>query len=151
MFGRSKKKPISGRIDTLICRSARLQGDIDFSGGLHLDGRIVGNVRATAGEPATLWVSEQGAVEGTVDVPSVVINGAVVGDVHARERVVIGAQARIAGNVHYGSIEMALGAEVAGKLIPLSAAAAAGGARPEERGNVVNLPTGSHEASKVAN
>lgn len=147
MFGRNKKSPISGRIDTLICRNTRLQGDVEFSGGLHLDGRIHGNVHSAAGESATLWVSEQGAVEGTVDVPSVVLNGTVVGDVHARERVVIGAQARVTGNVHYGTIEMALGAEVDGKLIPLGSAAAAG--KGEERQKVVALPGGGYPTDKA--
>jgi cytoskeletal protein CcmA (bactofilin family) len=130
MFGR-KKTPISGRIDTLIARSARLQGDIEFTGGLHLEGHVIGNVRATSGESATLWISEQGVVEGAVDVPSLVVNGAVNGDVQGRERVVIGSTARIHGNVHYGTIEMALGAQVSGKLIPITAktqAAASGGA-----------------------
>lgn len=122
MFGR-KKTPISSRIDTLIARSARLQGDIEFTGGLHLEGHVIGNVRATAGDDATLWVSEQGIVEGAVDVPSLVVNGTVNGDVHGRQRVVIGASARIHGNVHYGTIEMALGAQVSGKLIPIAAKA----------------------------
>ncbi|MEZ5459148.1 MAG: polymer-forming cytoskeletal protein [Steroidobacteraceae bacterium] len=127
MFGR-KKNSISGRIDTLIARSARLQGDIEFSGGLHLEGHVIGNVRTQQGEAATLWVSEQGCVEGCVDVPNVVLNGTVNGDVHARDRVVIGATARVNGNVHYGTIEMALGAQVSGKLIPMTAAPASGAA-----------------------
>lgn len=125
MFGR-KKSPISGRIDTLIARSARVQGDIEFSGGLHLEGTVIGHVRAASNEAATLWVSEQGVVEGSVDVPSVVLNGTVKGDVRSRDRVVIGTAARITGNVYYGTIEMALGAQVTGKLIPVSAAGAAG-------------------------
>lgn len=123
MFGR-KKSPISGRIDTLIARAARVQGDIEFSGGLHLEGTVIGHVRAASNETATLWVSEQGVVEGSVDVPSVVLNGTVKGDVRSRDRVVIGTSARITGNVYYGTIEMALGAQVTGKLIPVAAAAA---------------------------
>ena len=34
------------------------------------------------------------------------------------ERVVLGSKARVQGNVHYGVIEMALGAEISGKLVP---------------------------------
>jgi cytoskeletal protein CcmA (bactofilin family) len=151
MFGGKKKQPISGRIDTLICSNTQLKGDVEFVGGLHLDGRVTGNVRSKSNEAATLWVSEQGAVEGTVEVPNVVLNGTVRGDVHARERVVIGAQARITGNVHYGSIEMALGAEVDGKLIPLSASAAATAARPEERNKVMPPPAADFDAGKAAN
>ena len=160
MFGRKKKGPITGRIDTLIARSALIKGDVEFSGGLHLEGKVSGNLRAapatSAAEPSTLWISEPGSVEGTVDVASVVINGSVIGDVFARDRIVIGAKARINGNVHYGTIEMALGAEVNGKLIPMgtSATAAAGssvvaaGARESAVGavgpaNVTSIPVGS--------
>jgi cytoskeletal protein CcmA (bactofilin family) len=124
MFGRKKNGPITGRIDTLISKAARVQGDVEFAGGLHLDGRVHGQVRSIGTEPATLWISEQGTVEGGVDVPSVVINGTVIGDVHARERVAIGPQSRITGNVHYGTMEMTLGAQIDGKLIPMAGAAA---------------------------
>jgi len=125
MFGRKKSAPITGKIDTLISKAAQVQGDVEFSGGLHLDGRVTGNVRSLGTEPAMLWISEQGTVEGSVQVPSVVINGTVIGDVHARERVAIGPQSRITGNVHYGTMEMTLGAQIEGKLIPMAGAAPA--------------------------
>ena len=46
MFGR--RKQTSTRIDTLLGKTATLNGDLEFSGGLHLDGRVNGNVRSTA-------------------------------------------------------------------------------------------------------
>jgi cytoskeletal protein CcmA (bactofilin family) len=164
MFGRSKKQtPITGKIDTLIAKSATVHGDVEFSGGLHLEGRVVGNVRGGAlapipgasSDPCTLWISEPGTVEGTVDVPSVVINGSVIGDVIARERVVIGPHARISGNVQYGAIEMALGGEVSGKLVPMGPATAGqaaltGPSSANLSGNVTPLPTSAaFDARKV--
>lgn len=107
-----------GRIDTLVARTTRLQGDVYFVGGLHLDGRVKGNVRSESGASATLSVSEHGSVEGSVHVPVVVLNGTVKGDIHASERVVLGSQAKVHGNVYYGVIEMEMGAEVCGKLVP---------------------------------
>ena len=62
MFKRRDKETV-GRIDTLIGRSASVQGDVEFAGGLHLDGRITGSVRATAGSDSSLSVSEHGVVE----------------------------------------------------------------------------------------
>ena len=47
------------------------------------------------------------------------MNGTVNGDMHARDRLVLGGSARVNGNVHYGVIEMAPGAVITGKLIPL--------------------------------
>jgi cytoskeletal protein CcmA (bactofilin family) len=124
MFKRRDNKP-AARIDTLIGRSANVQGDVDFAGGLHVEGRITGNVRATPGGPSALSVSEHGVIEGSVTCPHVVLNGVVNGDITASERVALGAKARVRGNVSYGVIEMALGAEISGKLIPVGAEAAA--------------------------
>jgi cytoskeletal protein CcmA (bactofilin family) len=117
MFKRREKETV-GRIDTLIGRSASVQGDVEFAGGLHIDGRITGSVRATAGAPASLSVSEHGVVEGSVEAPHVVLNGRVNGDIFGRDRVVLGGKSRVRGNVHYGVIEMALGAQISGKLVP---------------------------------
>jgi cytoskeletal protein CcmA (bactofilin family) len=107
-------------IDTLIGRSARVQGDIEFAGGLHVDGCVAGNVRVVSGGTASLSVSEHGVIDGSVEAPNVVLNGIVNGDIVARERVVLGAKAKVRGNVSYGVIEMALGAEITGRLIPAS-------------------------------
>ncbi len=117
MFGRDSKA--NGRIDTLVGKTAKVQGDVEFTGGLHLDGRVAGNVKAEGDPTATLSVSETGSIEGSVEVPTVMLNGSVRGDILARERVVLGATARVQGNVHYGVIEMTLGAEIKGKLVPL--------------------------------
>jgi cytoskeletal protein CcmA (bactofilin family) len=111
---------VQGRIDTLIGKAARVRGDLDFQGGLHLDGQIVGNVRADDARDSSLSVSETGSIEGSVQVPNVVLQGTVKGDIRARERLVLGATARIEGDVYYGVIEMTVGAQIIGKLVRLS-------------------------------
>jgi cytoskeletal protein CcmA (bactofilin family) len=117
MFKNRDKTP--AQIDTLIGRSASIQGDVEFSGGLHVDGRVTGNVRATA-DASSLSISENAVIEGSVEAPQVVLNGTVKGDIAASERVVLSARARVHGNVSYGVIEMALGAEITGRLIPFN-------------------------------
>ena len=114
MLGNKRKNP---EIDTLVGRNTRVSGDIQFRGGFHVDGYIKGNVVAEHDTPSVLSISENGTVEGTVSVPHVVLNGTVKGDVSARERVQLGATARVIGNVYYNLIEMAIGAEINGKLI----------------------------------
>ena len=42
-------------------------------------------------------MSEHGVIEGSVEAPQVVLNGTVKGDIHAAERVVLGATARVRG------------------------------------------------------
>jgi cytoskeletal protein CcmA (bactofilin family) len=117
MFTRDPKQ---ARIDTLIGKASRVQGDLEFRGGLHLDGHIAGGVRSDHARDSTLSVSETGSIEGAVQVPNVVLNGTVKGDIHAVERVVLGATARVQGNVYYGVIEMTLGAQIIGKLVRLA-------------------------------
>jgi cytoskeletal protein CcmA (bactofilin family) len=107
------------RIDTLIGAAVRVSGDVQFEGGLHLDGRVAGNVRAVRPAGSTLTVSETGFIEGAVTVPDVELHGTVKGDIHASARVVIGATARVEGNVFYGVIEISLGAQIMGKLVRL--------------------------------
>ena len=125
MFGRKKSAPITGKIDTLISKAAQVQGDVEFSGGLHLDGRVTGNVRSLGTEPATLWISEQGTVEGSVQVPSVVINGTVIGGGHSSDFLELQTRARVTGDVEYSTIEIHLGAVIQGRLVHQGAAAKA--------------------------
>jgi cytoskeletal protein CcmA (bactofilin family) len=124
MFKKRDKEGI-GPIDTLIGKNASVQGHIEFFGGLHIDGRVVGNVTAASGADASLSVSEDGVIEGSVEARNVVLNGRVNGDVMATERVLLGAKARVRGDVHYGVIEMAHGAEISGKLVPRNGVAVA--------------------------
>jgi cytoskeletal protein CcmA (bactofilin family) len=115
MFKRKQNKNL--KIDTLIGVGTRINGDVDFSGGLHLDGYINGNVSAEPGVAATLSVSEQGGIEGSVNVSNVILNGIVKGDIDATLRVELGEKARVLGNVRYSAIETAVGAQINGKLI----------------------------------
>jgi cytoskeletal protein CcmA (bactofilin family) len=52
------------------------------------------------------------------------LNGLVKGDILASGRVVLGAGARVKGDVRYGVIEITLGAEIQGRLSPLPGMAA---------------------------
>jgi cytoskeletal protein CcmA (bactofilin family) len=116
MFGK-KSNFSSARIDTLIGQGTEINGDLIFAGGLHVDGRINGNVAAEEGSSSILILSEFGHIEGDVRVPNIVINGKIVGDVHGSTRVELAPKSRIKGSVYYNLIEMAIGAEVNGALV----------------------------------
>jgi cytoskeletal protein CcmA (bactofilin family) len=115
MFKQKQSKNAS--IDTLVGPKTRINGDVDFTGGLHLDGYINGNVKGDSNQGTFLSISEHGCVEGSVIAPNVVLNGIVKGDIDASNRVELGAKARVLGNVHYTIIETAVGAQINGKLI----------------------------------
>lgn len=119
LFGGSDKprrrKP--GTVDTLVGSNTEIRGDVLFSGGLHVDGRIKGKVLANVGEPASLSVSETGSIEGDVSVPILMVNGQVSGNVHAGEQMTLAPNARVTGNVYYNRLEVQGGAEVNGQMV----------------------------------
>ncbi len=115
MFGRKQRRHTI--IDTLVGPNSRINGDLFFEGGCHIDGAVKGNVSANADSNSGLSISENAIVEGGVTVPYVVLNGIVRGDVFANQRVELGPTARVIGNVYYNLIEMAIGAEINGKLV----------------------------------
>ena len=69
------------------------------------------------GAESALTLSEQGRIEGDIQVPNVILNGTVVGDVYASERVELAPKAKVTGTVYYNLLEMTMGAEVNGQLI----------------------------------
>ena len=113
-----KQKPSkNAKVDTLIGAKTRINGDIEFNGGLHLEGYINGNVKGDSNAGTFLSVSEHGCIEGSVIAPKVILNGIVKGDIEASDRVELGSKARVLGNVIYTVIETAVGAQINGKLI----------------------------------
>ncbi|HGX93835.1 MAG TPA: polymer-forming cytoskeletal protein [Candidatus Tenderia sp.] len=104
------------KVDSLIGQNTELHGDVVFSGGFHVDGKIHGNIRSDD-SASLLTVSDHGMVEGEVHVPNIILNGTIKGDVYASERVELAANARVLGNVYYHLIEMAAGSEVNGNLV----------------------------------
>ena len=116
MLGKGKNKKTT-RMDTLVGSQSEVSGDVKFTGGLHIEGTIKGNVIAENDGNSLVQLSENGTIEGEIRAPFVVLNGVVVGDVHGGEHVELASKARVAGNVYYNLIEMAVGAEVNGKLV----------------------------------
>ena len=125
MFGKGSQKVKATQIDTLIGSNTTIKGDLAFTGGLHVEGRVLGNISVTsADEKALLILNENGVIEGDVEVPNLVINGTVKGDLHANGHVELASKAKIHGNVYYNLVEMAVGAQINGNLVHRSEAPA---------------------------
>ena len=111
------------KINTLIGEGSVLTGDLRFAGGLHVDGRIDGNVDVSDDESgASVSISDKGVINGEIRAPFINLNGVVHGNVHSTEHIQIATKARIEGDVHYKLLEMAVGAEVNGKLVRIDSA-----------------------------
>jgi cytoskeletal protein CcmA (bactofilin family) len=119
MMKRSKEKvsqPVE-TIDTLVGSGTILQGDLEFTGGLRVDGHIKGHISAQDTNKGTLVLSETGVVEGDINVPHVIINGTVNGNVVSTGHVELQAHAKVTGDIHYKAVEMELGALLNGSLV----------------------------------
>ncbi len=62
MFGR--KQQSSSVVDTLVGSKSKVNGDLKFSGGCHIDGTVKGNVNADPDTNSALSISEGGSGEG---------------------------------------------------------------------------------------
>jgi len=115
MFGNKSNKP--SPIDSLIGSGSTITGDVQFTGGLRVDGCVKGNIKAVGEKPGTLVLSEMAKVEGEIDVGHVVINGTVAGPVRAKEYLELLPKARVTGDVTYKTIEIHVGAIVMGRMV----------------------------------
>ena len=131
MLGNKKSSlSVSGKT-TLISSDTVILGDIRFSGVLDIEGLVQGNIVAQPGKDAMVRVVDKGRVEGEIRAPSVVINGAVEGNVHSTKHLELASRARVQGNVFYTLVEMAAGAEVNGALAHVAEPGAAKGEKKD--------------------
>ena len=115
MFNRNKQPPIK----SLIAESSRIEGHLNFSEGLRIDGTILGNITSPEDVPSILVISQTAVVTGEIHADHIIINGEVNGPVYARVMLELQPKARIHGDVHYVALEMHQGALIAGQLSPL--------------------------------
>lgn len=117
----SKKTKLSSqgsdKVETIIGQHVVIQGDLGFSGGLYVEGRIIGKVVAEKGVESLLTLAQGGSIDGEIHVPNAVISGRLNGDIHSDQRVELTETAHIQGNIHYKLIEITAGATVSGQLI----------------------------------
>lgn len=112
----SNEKPCN-TIDSLVGVKTDIKGDIVFSGGLRIDGKIKGNITAKGDGNSTLVLSEHAVVLGNVTVPHIIVNGTIKGNVRAAERIEMQHKGEITGDVYYKVIEMAMGATINGSMV----------------------------------
>lgn len=114
MFGKKKQPPIK----SLIAQGTCIEGNLKFTDGLRVDGAVIGNIRAEDDSDSILVISESAIVTGSIYADHVIINGRVIGPVHASELLELQPKAKIDGDVSYKALEMHQGAAIFGQLRP---------------------------------
>jgi cytoskeletal protein CcmA (bactofilin family) len=137
MFSKRNKRPVIEvtKLSSLIADDVEIIGDVCFTSGIRIDGRIKGNVTTRAGEGqarALLVLSEKGRIEGSVHCGDAVINGTVIGDLEVEHLLELQANSRVSGTIRYQHLHMDVGAAVRGQLVQADAALVGD--------NVVELP-----------
>lgn len=118
MFGKKQKKTIEvTKLSSLVADNLHVVGDVLFSGGLRIDGKVEGNVLGKRGEKSLVVLSEKGCIVGRVNAYDAVINGTVTGDLEVEHFLELQPGARIFGNISYRQLQMECGATVDGKLL----------------------------------
>ena len=112
MAGKNKQRGSS----TLIEVGTLIKGEIIFDNELFVMGEVEGDLNSDS-DLAKLVVSKTGKVQGEIRVPNVVVNGTIVGNVRASEKLEISGTARIFGDLHYSTIEIQGGSLITGRLV----------------------------------
>lgn len=102
-----KQRPHTGRVESV----PELNGEITFKDMLRVNGHVAGSISS---EKGTLIVDASARVDAVIDVAVAVIAGVVNGEVVGRERVELGPQAVINGNISTPNLAMKPGATFQG-------------------------------------
>jgi cytoskeletal protein CcmA (bactofilin family) len=91
-----------------------IKGELIASEDLTLYGKMEGSVTLNGGH--TLTIGRHADIKATIDAKAVVIQGAVTGNVTAREKVEIQTTGSVAGDVSSPRLAIADGASIRGKV-----------------------------------
>src|SRR5436853_2057709 len=97
MFGKKRTKPAGKPSDltAFIDEGSEIEGKYTFQGTVMLNGKFSGEIASSD----SLIIGEKGSVNATVRAGIVLINGEVIGNVFATERVELRGTARVYGDI----------------------------------------------------
>jgi len=125
MFGKRQRQPALdlSQLSSLIAEDVEIVGDLHFTRGLRIDGRVRGHVKGRAPESPSaakggslLVLSDKGCIDGSVHCCDAVINGTVNGDLVVEQFLELQSGARVSGTIRYRQLQMDVGASVQGQL-----------------------------------
>ena len=91
-----KKGKKHDSISTFLGSDASIDGTVEFSGAIRLDGNIKGKIKSNGG---TVIVGEKAVVEAEITVGVAIIMGEVHGTINAQDRIEIYPPGRVIGDI----------------------------------------------------
>jgi cytoskeletal protein CcmA (bactofilin family) len=95
---------------SVIGADITITGNIEASVDLHIEGRVVGDVRCS-----TLILGESSKVSGGIQAARVRVAGTVEGSIETRD-LAVEATAKVMGEINYGRLRVASGAVIEGTM-----------------------------------
>jgi cytoskeletal protein CcmA (bactofilin family) len=95
----------------MIGADAKVEGNISLDGGLIVYGKIIGNV-ATKGP---VRIAQSAQVKGNISASDVQVGGIIEGNITVDNRIVLGKQSTVNGDMIYRRLFIEEGAEFSGK------------------------------------
>jgi cytoskeletal protein CcmA (bactofilin family) len=105
------------KIDSLISTLTEVEGNLQFKGGMRIEGYVNGNVTSDVDNESILIIADTAVITGEVRAANIIINGRVKGEVISRKVLELQEKAVIQGNVTYELLSMHSGAIISGQLI----------------------------------
>ena len=111
-----KKKRKFVAITTLIDKGIVISGDTTYTGGIRIDGEMIGNLRVH-GEGDSLLIMGRGSkITGDVEVEKAIINGEINGNIKSHDYLELNTNAVVNGSMEYDILEIHEGSKITGNL-----------------------------------
>jgi len=101
------------RGETYIDEGCELVGQLRFRGGVRIDGRVEGEIRAAK----QVVVGESGAILAGIEAESVEVFGTIEGDIQVKNQVTLHKTARVTGEIQTAGIVVEPGARFKGAIL----------------------------------
>lgn len=130
--------PGTNEFTTVIGADATLKGELTFEKAVRVDGKVEGKI-VTKGQ---LAISQGGKVQAEVQAGSVIVEGDVIGNLHASDRIELRRSARLRGDLRASKLLVAEGASFVGQCHVGPEAGSAPHAAPPPPVNRIAEPQG---------
>tara|TARA_B110000116_G_C16315369_1_gene349930 strand:+ start:10 stop:444 length:435 start_codon:yes stop_codon:yes gene_type:complete len=111
-----KKKRKFVAITTLIDKDIVISGDTSYTGGIRIDGEMIGNLKVHGEEDSLLIMGHGSKITGNVDVEKAIINGEINGNIKCHDYLELNTNSIVNGSIEYDIIEVQEGAKITGDL-----------------------------------
>lgn len=126
---KKNKKSVYGKIETLISQDTTVDGVIEASGTIRVDGTVKGGIRKADG----VIIGDTGIIEGDIHSKGVNLAGKVTGNIFSETILELLPGSRLSGNIETAKLSIAEGAHFDGKCNMLDSAADDSNPDPEIR------------------